>query len=84
MHLPHGNKLPVGNPLLTTKMRQIKQKNGKNGKNIRWIEQKSRASSAGFSYVCLWWNALRRGQGNVANTYRSCVAFDGFRQEETH
>lgn len=50
-------------------MKQIVQKNGKNGTNIRQIEQKNETDFTGFGYVCLRWNAYRRGRINVANTY---------------
>ncbi len=31
---------------------------------------KNRTGFADFSYVCFRWSALRKGQGNVANTYQ--------------
>ena len=52
------------------KTKQIAQKNGKNGTIIGQIKQVIGVSSADFSYVCLRWNALRRGRINVANTYQ--------------
>ena len=51
-------------------MKQIVQKNGKNGTNIGQIEQINGPHLGAYGYVCLLWNALRIGQGNVANTYQ--------------
>ena len=35
-----------------------------------WTDQTKNGPHPGaYEYVCLRWNALRRGQGNVANTF---------------